>query len=159
MRKRFLLLFLFGVLLMSPLKAQELKYSYPLTDQNPGDLMVGDIQKFLDSLDVEESGEEIAEELLLLKKRFHVNYENKLIFSHESGYFNAGFDLDIETETESEHLIYYTLDGSIPTPESFRYREETPIEIVPDTTSTFKATVVRARSYCDSIPTSIAIPN
>ncbi|MDX2431597.1 MAG: CotH kinase family protein, partial [Bacteroides sp.] len=105
-------------------------------------------------VDIDESDEEIASEISLLKARLNINYTNNLVFSHESGYYDDSFDLNIEAEAESKHSIYYTLDGSIPTHHSHRYQEESPIEITLDTILPFSATVIRARSYSDTIATS-----
>ena len=47
------------------------------------------------------------------------------VLSHESGFYQEGFDLELSSEPGT--AIYYTLDGSIPTTEDFLY--EGPIRV------------------------------
>lgn len=85
-------------------------------------------------------------------------------FSHESGFYEDGFDLEL-TCSEAGVVIRYTLDGSEPGPESPEYKDllhidsragepnkysairGTSLYDYPPRKEVFKATVVRARSF------------
>lgn len=92
-----------------------------------------------------------------------VRLESPPVFSHESGFYNEGFDLHMDAGEGC--TVYYTLDGSIPTAESSVYSQ--PISVYdkssepnvfrsiqnvrtnwasysPDTTPVDKAFIVRA---------------
>ena len=43
--------------------------------------------------------------------------DGPIIFSHEAGYYSAGFTLELESPREGTQ-IYYTLDGSLPNPDN-----------------------------------------
>jgi len=104
---------------------------------------------------------------------------DSLIFSHKQGFYTKPFELKI-INTSPDHTIYYTLDGSIPTKNSFvykypvkinyRYNEPNTISditLIPDTFFKIfpfkkeftvpivsKATVIRVAAIKDSILSS-----
>ena len=69
-------------------------------------------------------------------------------FSHEGGFYKKGFRLTLSSN-EADAKIYYTLDGSVPTEQSYLYTE--PISILPNDE---RATVIRARTYKEGYPKS-----
>ncbi|NLL06954.1 MAG: hypothetical protein GX270_14490 [Clostridiaceae bacterium] len=104
------------------------------------------------------------------------NYESieikeTLAFSHSSGFYDKEFLLSINTDNK-DIKIYYTLDGTEPTPNSVLYEE--PIEIknrekdkdiytqiryvadryMPPFDPVFKATIVRCRAFEGNMPIS-----
>ncbi len=101
-------------------------------------------------IDADESEDENASKLLRLKSTYCATYSNELIFSHESGYFYEGFNLEIS----SADTIYYTLDGSMPTPHSNRYTGQIYMELPQDSDLSFNSYVIRARSFKHTIPSS-----
>ncbi len=97
--------------------------------------------------------------------------EYDLIFSHEPGQYTAAFDLEIYASDEIE--VFYTLDGSDPTPNDDEWtgsiemesREGDPnvyseIQSAADDFfelpegEVFKINIVRARAYQDGVPVS-----
>jgi len=139
---------------MSPARTQELSQQTPYLELNPEEEMREDVQEFLESLEKDESDLEITDKLMQIRQRHVVEYEQQLNFSKESGYYEEDFNLSIETTSGTGHEIFYTLDGSIPTIESLNYQKDMPIEILANTSYPFQATVVRARSFDQGMPTS-----
>lgn len=95
------------------------------------------------------------------------------IFSHPGGWYRESFELSLRSPVP-EALIYYTLDGSIPTEDSMRYtgpitiadRSGQPNRLSRITTGTydlepsglvFKASVLRARAFVDGMEASPVI--
>ncbi|MCD4698461.1 MAG: CotH kinase family protein [Bacteroidales bacterium] len=103
---------------------------------------------------------------------------NSLYFSRNRGFYTEPFKLFI-TSDSYEDQIYYTLDGSIPTPDSEHFQDSilmdykynlpnviSEIPTTPDSNSTDvnywqppagpvdKANIIRVRSFNDTIPTS-----
>lgn len=113
-----------------------------------------DEQQRIEFIDADESEDENSVKLSNVKRAFGVQYNNNLVFSHESGFFYEGFSLEITPTTSSIDPIYYTLDGSIPTPSSNRYIEQISIELPQDTLVSFNSYIIRARSFRDTIPSS-----
>lgn len=105
-------------------------------------------------MDRDESDDEIASELARLKACFSLSYPNQILFSQESGFYYEDFFLDIGFSGETEDPIFYTLDGSLPTPSSIKYLGAIDIQIPEDAGSLYKAYVVRARSFSDTVATS-----
>ncbi len=93
-------------------------------------------------IDADESEEEISEKLSRIKSAHSEHYNNRLIFSKESGYFYEGFSLQISSTFSEGDTIFYTLDGSIPTPGSNRYNEQIFIEAPQDTLSSYNSYVM-----------------
>jgi len=113
-----------------------------------------DEQQRTDFIDADESEEEISAKLSSIKSAFSKHYDNTLIFSHESGYFYEGFSLQISSSLSESDTIFYTLDGSIPTPGSIKYNEQIFIEPPSDTLTANRTYVIRARSFRDAVPSS-----
>lgn len=89
----------------------------------------------------------------LNKSGENVLISNQLEFSHASGYYTNSFLLKIRFIAGSDDVIYYTLDGSIPNTSSNVYGSEILLEDMSEN-GVFKATVVRACSYVDTLRTS-----
>jgi len=98
-------------------------------------------------IDADESEEENAVKLAKLKRASSQLYNNKLLFSHESGIFYENLSLEIQSSLYYSDTIYYTLDGSIPTPSSNKYVGQISIELPEDPEQSFKSLAVRARSF------------
>lgn len=109
------------------------------------------LSKFIDA---DESEDEIKDELSRIKSAFSTQYSNELICSHESGYYYEGFRLQITSSIAAAGTIYYTMDGTLPTPNSNIYTEQDSIEIPQDTTLSFESHIIRARSFRGTRPTS-----
>jgi len=105
-------------------------------------------------IDADESEDESSVKLSNVKRAFAVQYNNNLVFSHESGFFYEGFSLEITSTTSSADSIYYTLDGSIPTHKSNKYIEQISVEAPQDSSLSLKSYLIRARSFSDTIPSS-----
>ncbi|MCD4696879.1 MAG: CotH kinase family protein [Bacteroidales bacterium] len=106
------------------------------------------------------------------------NYSNSLYFSHERGYYTEPFKLYISSDNNQD-IIYYTVDGTVPTINSLSFQDSILIDYtynLPNTISEIpttpdsshldnypwqspnglvdKANIIRARSFCDTIPSS-----
>jgi len=107
------------------------------------------------------------------------DYSNSLYFSHERGFYAEPFNLSINSEGSNDQ-VYYTLNGSIPTPVSFLYQSPVFIDYVYDKPNSFsliktcldtayqsneiiwtppsglvdKANILRVRSFIGDIPSS-----
>ncbi len=105
---------------------------------------------------------------------------NSLTFSHKQGFYTKPFELTISSVIFPTDTIYYTLDGSVPTKNSFTYSSPVKIDYRYNDTNVisnistasdavlkknpflkpfadsivFKATIIRAVTYRDNIPTS-----
>lgn len=105
-------------------------------------------------VDADESDDEIETELFRIKSSHNITYANNLLFSHESGYYYKSFDLKIESSGKPEDSIYYTIDGSEPTRNSYLYGAKIPIQLPEDSTSPYRSYVLRARSFMGTIALS-----
>lgn len=106
----------------------------------------------------------------------HEPLEDSIYFSAEQGFYETALNLAL-TNLNTESAIYYTFDGSDPTPADFLYTEPIEIEenLSPNNLSTinttdttalhpykwrppleniFKGTVIKARAFEDTVPTS-----
>jgi hypothetical protein len=128
---------------------------------------------WIESYNIREKAIDLKNDTITNRK---VKITDSLIFSHKQGFYTKPFELKIEN-TNSDDTIYYTLDGSIPTKNSFvykspvkikyRYNEPNTISDIPLIPDTFfkifpffkkdfsipvfpKATVIRIVSIKDS---------
>ena len=82
------------------------------------------------------------------------NY-NDVVFSHKAGYYRKKFLLKLSLEDAlSQCQIYYTLDGSVPTPSDKRYNAPLLVEEELQSKYGFKAFVIRAVVYAGNIKVS-----